>query len=131
MKEISSLLQRSKRYLKSAELLLNEGDYESSVSRTYYAMFFCAEAVLLTKGLSFSSHKKVLSEFGKHFVKTGVFPKEMSKELSRAFEKRQLGDYEYTFVIKEDEAKDLLNSARRFVEMIETYLKEEGFLEDE
>ncbi len=39
MKEISSLLQRSKRYLKSAELLLNEGDYESSVLKIYYKIF--------------------------------------------------------------------------------------------
>ncbi len=39
MKEINSLIERAKRYLKSAEILLKEGDYESSVSRTYYAMF--------------------------------------------------------------------------------------------
>ncbi|MCW3142171.1 MAG: HEPN domain-containing protein [Methanophagales archaeon] len=30
MKEINSLLERAKRYLKSAELLLEEGDYEFS-----------------------------------------------------------------------------------------------------
>ena len=39
MKEIKSLIERAKKYLRSAEVLLGEGDYESSVSRTYYAMF--------------------------------------------------------------------------------------------
>lgn len=57
MKEVESLVKRAKRYIKSAQLLLKEGDYESSVSRTYYAMFFSAQAILLTRNLSFSSYK--------------------------------------------------------------------------
>ena len=57
MKEIESLIERANRYLRSAELLLKGGDYESSVSRTYYAMFYSVQALLLTKNLSFSSHK--------------------------------------------------------------------------
>ncbi|MCQ3979492.1 MAG: HEPN domain-containing protein, partial [Anaerolineae bacterium] len=59
MKETESLLKRSERYLKSAALLLNDGGYESAVSRVYYAMFYATQAVLLTKKLSFSSHKSV------------------------------------------------------------------------
>jgi len=63
-REIKSLVEKAKKYLRSAEMLLKEGDYESSVSRTYYAMFYCAQAMLLTKNLSFSSHKGVISAFG-------------------------------------------------------------------
>jgi uncharacterized protein (UPF0332 family) len=44
--------------------------------------------------------------------------------LNRAFEKRQLGDYEYTFVISEDEAKEILENGEKFVEKIAQYLKE-------
>ena len=40
MTEIDSLVKRARRYIRSAELLLNDKDYESSVSRTYYAMFY-------------------------------------------------------------------------------------------
>ena len=86
MTEIDSLVKRAKRYIRSAEVLLNDKDYESSVSRTYYAMFYAAQAVLLTKKLTFSSHKGVISAFGKHFIKTEIFPKEMGRELNRAFE---------------------------------------------
>ncbi|RLE00840.1 MAG: hypothetical protein DRI99_07180 [Candidatus Aminicenantes bacterium] len=39
-KEVTSLMERARKYIKSAKLLLKEGDYESSVSRAYYAMFF-------------------------------------------------------------------------------------------
>ncbi|MBL7117943.1 MAG: HEPN domain-containing protein [Candidatus Syntrophoarchaeum sp.] len=128
MKEVESLIKRAMKYLKSARILLEEGDCESSVSRAYYAMFYSAEAMLLTKGLSFSSHGGVISAFGEHFVKTGIFSKEMGKELNRAFEKRQLGDYEYTFVISEDEAKEILEKGKDFVEKIVQHLKERKLL---
>lgn len=61
MNEIKGLMSRAKRYMKSARLLIKDGDYESAVSRVYYAMFYCVEALLLT---------------------TGIFPKDMSKTLT-------------------------------------------------
>lgn len=124
MKEIESLIQRATKYLKSAEMLLKEKDYESSVSRTYYAMFYSAQAMLLTKNLSFSSHQGVISAFGEHFVKTGIFPREMGRELNRAFEKRQIGDYEHKFVISEEEAQEMLANGKEFVGKIVRHLKE-------
>jgi len=128
MREVTSLIERAKKYLKSSKTLLEEGDYESAVSRAYYAMFYSAEATLLTKSLSFSSHRGVISAFGKHFVKTDIFPREMSRELNRAFEKRQLGDYEYTFVISKDEAEEILDKGKQFVEKVIQYLKKNKFL---
>ncbi|KPL22794.1 MAG: hypothetical protein AMJ75_07415 [Phycisphaerae bacterium SM1_79] len=122
MTETTALIQKAQRYLKSAELLLEDKDYESSVSRTYYAMFYAAQAVLLTKNLSFSSHKGVISAFGEHFIKTGTFPKEMGRELNRAFEKRQIGDYEYTFVVSNEDAEQMLQSGKDFVNTITRWL---------
>lgn len=122
MTETSALIEKARRYLKSAEILLKDGDFESSASRTYYAMFYVAEAALLTKNLSFSSHKGVISGFGEHFVKTGIFSKEMGRELNRAFEKRQIGDYEYTFAISKKEAEQLLMSGKEFVSTIANWL---------
>ena len=122
MTEIDSLVKRAKRYIRSAELLLNDKDFESSVSRTYYAMFYAAQAVLLTKKLTFSSHKGVISAFGKHFIKTEIFPKEMGRELNRAFEKRQIGDYGYTFVVSEEEAVQMLRYGKEFIDKITSWL---------
>lgn len=128
MKEVESLIKSAEKYLKSAKLLFEDEDHEPSVSRAYYAMFYSTEAILLTKGLSLPSHKGVISAFGEHFVKSGIFPKEMSKELNRAFEKRQLGDYEYTFVISKGEAGEILEEGKIFVNEIVQYLKERDFL---
>ena len=126
MKETEALIKKAQRYLKSAEILLQDGDQESCVSRTYYAMFYAAEAVLLTKKLSFSSHKGVISAFGEHFVKTNIFPREMGRELNRAFGKKQIGDYEYTFVISHDEAAQMLQSGHKFVNTIIDWLTAHG-----
>ncbi len=87
-------------------------------------MFYSAQAMLLTKNLSFSSHKGAISAFGEHFVKTGIFPREMARELNRAFEKRQISDYEYTFVISKEEAEEMLAKGKQFVEKIVQYLIE-------
>jgi uncharacterized protein (UPF0332 family) len=114
MSEILALLAKAQRYLKSADLLLQDGDYESCVSRTYYAMFYCSQAALLTKNMTFSSHRSVIAAFGEHFIKTGVFPKQMGRELNRAFEKRQLGDYEFTSVVSDEDARELLAQGREF-----------------
>ena len=57
MKEqIESLVEKSDRYLHSVALLRDAEDFDSAASRLYYAMFYCAGALLLTKELSFSKH---------------------------------------------------------------------------
>lgn len=121
MNEIESLVQRAEKYLHSAEPLLNNDDFESSVSRAYYAMFYVVEALLLNRGLSFSSHSGVITLFGEHFIKTGIFPREMGRELNRAYQKRQLSDYEYNLVITKAEADQLLAASIAFVEQVKTY----------
>ena len=123
MKEIDSMIDRSERYIKSAGLRIGDGDYESAVSRVYNAMFYSVEALLLTKDLSFSSHKSVISAFGEHFVKRGIFPKDFRKALTRAFQKRQFSDYEFTFVISKEEADEILAQGKDFISSIVKYLK--------
>jgi uncharacterized protein (UPF0332 family) len=89
-------------------------------------MFYATEALLLGRGLSFSSHKAVLAAFGEQFVKTGLLPRDLGRALNRAFAKRQLGDYEYTFVVSEAEAQEILVDARNLVSAASDLLKRDG-----
>jgi uncharacterized protein (UPF0332 family) len=123
MGEIQSLIDRAQTYLRSSQLLLEAGDFDSSVSRSYYAMFYLAEAALLAKGVAFSSHKAVITGFGEHLIKTGELAKDLGKELHRAFDKRQLSDYEFRSVITREEAVELLAAARRFVAAVVSHLQ--------
>ena len=126
MNEIKTLMERAKRYIKSAGILLKDRDYDSSGSRSYYAMFYAAEAVLLTKNLKFSSHRSVISLFGKYFVKTDIFKPDMGKHLRNAFDKRLLSDYSFATELSEDDAREVLNQAKGFVEEVKDYLAEKG-----
>jgi len=125
--EIKGMLAKARRYLNSAELLRRNGDFDSAVSRLYYAMFYGAEALPLVKGKTFSSHRAVVAAFGEHFIKSGLFPKEMHHWLHRAFEKRQISDYDYLTGISETEVVDLQEKAAQFFERTTAFLQVEGF----
>ena len=58
---IIKLLDKACEDLKASEMMMENGIFRIAASRIYYAMFYIAEAVLLTKGLSFSSHKGLIS----------------------------------------------------------------------
>lgn len=93
MTDRERLLRKADRYLESARLLCNAGDYDSAVSRAYYAAFFVAEALLDALGQSFSSHRGVISAYGQEFAKTSHLDPRFHRLLIAAFEKRQQADY--------------------------------------
>lgn len=68
MSEIQRFIAKVERFLRSAERLLELGDYDSCASRCYSAMFLLAQAALLAHGISASSHRGVIALFSKHFV---------------------------------------------------------------
>jgi uncharacterized protein (UPF0332 family) len=115
LREEEKLLAKAARYLRSAKLLADNQDLDSAVSRIYYASFYTAEALLGAGGLSFSSHRGVISAFGQHFAKTGELEARFHRLLIEAFEKRQMGDYltETPFTLAEVE--ELLENAHDFL----------------
>lgn len=123
MKELNDFIEKAEKFLITAKYALDIGDYDSCVSRSYYAMFFMAEVVLLTKGKNASSHKGVISLFGEHFVKTGIFKRNLGKALNDAHDKRLVGDYGIGFTVTEEEAKVLLEIAQNFVRELKNHLK--------
>jgi len=124
--EEKALLEKAARFIASATLLMENDDHDSAVSRLYYAMFFCAEALLLRKGLTFSSHSGVIGAFGQHFAKTRELPPEMHQWLREGFDKRQLGDYQAVSVIERTHAERLKVYAERFLQIAQSYLSEGG-----
>jgi uncharacterized protein (UPF0332 family) len=122
MNTVNELTEKAKKFLKTAEIALELGDFDSCASRCYYAMFFVAEAALFTKGLSASSHKGVLSLFSQHFVKTGIFPRDMGRLLNDAYDKRIIGDYGVGLMLEAEDVRQLLTDARAFVQTVSEYL---------
>jgi uncharacterized protein (UPF0332 family) len=63
--EIELLFQRSQESIKAARMMLDAKLPNIAASRAYYAMFYIAEALLLKRGLAFSSHSVVIAAYGK------------------------------------------------------------------
>ena len=53
------LLKKSHKSLLAARILDREEMYDFSASRSYYAMFYAVQALLLAKEMSFSKHSAV------------------------------------------------------------------------
>ncbi len=87
--EIKALMTKAKRSLMAAKNLFSQEYYDFAISRAYYAMFYSAEALLLTKDLKFKKHAAVISAFGREFVKTGRFAEKYHRHLLDAFRERK------------------------------------------
>jgi len=91
-------------------------------------MFYSILALLVTKQLSTSKHRGVISYFDKEFVKTSILPKELSKGLHIAFDRRQIGDYGEMREITKEMAQQTIVDAKNIVSEIEKFFKDMQFL---
>ena len=66
---------RAKEELQTAELLLKNANFRSSINRSYYAIFHAIRAVNALDGFDSSKHSGVIAHFNQEYVKTGVFEK--------------------------------------------------------
>jgi len=119
--EIQRLLDRAEESIVTAEEILAKGHSEFAVSRAYYAMFYCAEALLYSKDLGYSKHSSTIGAFAKVFIKTGELPKEMHKYLLEAFESRQEADYQVMIAFSSEQAQEIINKAKFFLEKTKGY----------
>jgi len=119
--EIKSLVEKANKSIETAEIALKRGDFDSSVSRTYYAMFYVVEALLLSKNIKTKTHKGLISSFSLLFIKKGLFSQDMGRKLNKALDKRLMGDYEFVSV-NEKETEDLLKMGKDFIHQIIQFL---------
>jgi uncharacterized protein (UPF0332 family) len=121
-------MEQAHETLREAEILLNESALRGTINRAYYAMFYALLALLATKRLGTSKHSGALSLFDREFVKTGVFPRELSRSLRLAFDRRQTHDYGEMTRINRQIAEEVVMDAKTFVAAIEAHLRSVGHL---
>ena len=119
---------RAKEELQTAELLLRNADFRSSINSSYYSIFHAIRAVNALDGFDSSKHSGVISHFNQEYVKTGLFEKEVSKIIRNASELREQADYEDFYEASQEEAVDVFEQATRFISVVEVYLREKAIL---
>ncbi|MFH1421457.1 MAG: HEPN domain-containing protein [Planctomycetota bacterium] len=125
---VKKMMDKAMKSIKGAEVLLSENLNDFAVSRSYYAMFYLAEALLCSKGLSFSSHRAVISAFAREFIKLEIIDKKYHEYITDAFSKRQIGDYGISENISRNEAQKLIKRAKEFLKIVSEYLGKENIL---
>ena len=115
-------LQQAKETLKEAGILAQEQSWRGAINRAYYAMFYAVLALTVVKGFSPSKHTGVLAFFDRDYIKPGILPKTLSKQLHLAFERRQSQDYGEFILVDEEMAQETIASAVEFVDEIDTYI---------
>ncbi|WP_066456625.1 HEPN domain-containing protein [Anaerotruncus rubiinfantis] len=111
-------------YLSAKELLAG-GHFSDSANRSYYAIFHAIRAILALEGADFKKHSGVISYFQQRYIKTGVFDKELSVIVKRAFRIRQDSDYEDFFLVSKEDVSEQLENARLFLDVMKTYLQKQ------
>ncbi|KAA6436645.1 HEPN domain-containing protein [Dyadobacter flavalbus] len=125
---LEDIVNKVKMFLNEAQHLMTCEGYYGVMSRAYYAMFHSMQALLYIRNIEAKSHKGAHNAFHKEFISTQIIAKEHGLALKRSFEKRQFSDYDYDEVSQED-AKESLDDAARFVEAVIQYLKENNHLQ--
>lgn len=123
--EVRQLQEKGRRSLAAAKRLAEIGHSDFATSRAYYAMFYLAEAALLSRGLCFSRHSAVISAFGREFVSKGLIAKDLHQHLILAFDERNVGDYGLRNDYPQEIAADILRKAELFIKEVERFILEE------
>lgn len=119
--EVAELVTKARRSLSAARRLHQYGDFDFAVSRAYYAMFYATEALLLRRDMSFSRHSGVIAALRREYVVSGELSLAHHAALQRAFNDRNVADYEAVRVTQEV-ADETLGAAAAFLDAAEALL---------
>ena len=117
--------------LEDAKIMFDNGRYKNTLNRAYYSIFHAIKSVTVLDGFDSSKHSGIIAFFNQNYVKTGVFPKEMSKIIRAASENREKADYHDFYIASREEAEKQIERAKTFSDQIRKYLLDKDILFDE
>lgn len=111
-----------------ADANLQQVFLSTAVNRAYYAIFYAASALLATKGITRRKHSSILSEFRRHFIKTGIFDTKLSDDYGQLMDDRHFADYDLLHNISQQDTEQHVANAREFVETVDGWLRENRWI---
>ena len=109
---VRSRLEQADDALNAARILLEQHSVRAAVNRAYYAMFYAVLALLALRKQETSKHTGAISLFDREFVKPGVFSRDLSQWLHRAFRQRLAADDAPLQTVSGDEAQAFVAQIR-------------------
>ena len=98
---VNLYLSKCDETLNDARLTRDQGRWNASANRLYYALFHAITALFVSDGMPVHSHNGMKIKFGKEYVLTGLATDEEGKLLSKMETMRERADYDATFTATE------------------------------
>ena len=115
-------LEQAEQCMKTAELILEYGDFKGAANRSYYAIYHSIRSVIALDGKEFVKHSGNNTYFRSEYIKTGIFDVEMSDIITSAFTVRNASDYDDFFIIAKEDAILQVKQAKQFYTAVRDYL---------
>lgn len=116
-------LVRAKETYKDAQILAENGRWNSCINRLYYAAYYAVMALLLNSDLKPTTHSGAKSNFSEHFILTNLIPKDFGKIYSQLFTWRQKGDYDDLYDFDSEKVMPYFEPVSQLIVLIEKALK--------
>ncbi len=122
--ESSKALEKAAEAIDNAEYNLKGKFFAATANRAYYACYYSILALLYTQNVYSKTHQGARAKFSELFIKTSIFPIEISDSITMLFDYRQEADYDLDEDIKHDEAENLINKATEIYQLTKAYFQE-------
>ena len=116
-------MAKANRFMEEAEMVRGLQQWDLAANRYYYACVHAVQALFIHNGLASKRHAGMLSQFGLHFIKTGIIEDRLGGFLTRMEQLREKGDYNCFFSINEEELSTIVEPANELVKVIEELIK--------
>lgn len=104
--------------LEDATFLTDAGKYNLAANRLYYALYYAASALLLSKGIATKRHSGMITQMHMNFVKTGILTTDEGALFKVMFDLRHEGDYEDFVDVERIDIEEYTPQVRALVEKL-------------
>ena len=104
--------------LEDAVFLTDAARYNLAANRLYYALYYAASALLLSKDISTKRHSGLITQVHLNFVKTGILTIEEGALFKVMFDLRHESDYEDFIDVESSDIEEYTPQVKELVEKL-------------
>jgi len=115
--EVEKFLEKANATLEDAEKAYREEMLISTVqNRTYYSLYYAAQAALISLGQDVGTHKGVKVKIGEEMVLKDLLDKEWGRFYAQQQTYREQADYQVDVDIERTDLEEFLEDAKTFIQ---------------
>lgn len=115
-------MERAYQALEEARSTVKNGFLNLAANRLYYALYYAASALLISKGIPTKTHAGIMTQFHLHLVKTNTVSIDDGKLFRTMYNLRQESDYEDFIEVHIEDIDELMPKVVDLVEKLKNLI---------